>query len=1551
MKTRRGFTLLEMIVVIVVIGILTGVMIPVIASIVHKSQKENDKVLVDNMNGILRADENYDDKPSTGDEVLWILSGNGFEVDDPNFKDYSFYWVREYNRVVIYDNDKQQILYPSEHLQNVTVDLMTPEYGRYLLSGKGSYSELAYKITYYLNGKEIRFKDKTSYDGTEEIILPVPNMDKLGADYEFNGWYTTKNLTGDKVDRIAIGTTGDLIFYAEFHKKAPTELPVNTYKIDYELNGGVLYNPVTLYEGPLAADIILPIPTKENCTFKGWYTDSEFTSEEIKTIPAGSTGDKKYYAKWEQDLVIDPDDPIIPVDPVIPIYKIEYDLQGGTNPDNAPSEYDGRTKVVLPIPDKENHRFLYWTNTDGAIITEINIGTTGDQLFTAHWQYRTPGEFYITYVLNGGLLYDPPTVMKGEEDIYLFTPLRRGYNFVGWYLDSAFVGEPISVITKDMQIQDITVYAKWEAIQYEINYELNGGYWENSNIVNYVYTMDTVTEYTQPIRDGYGFLGWYDNPDFEGYPVSSSTIGETGIKHLYAKWEEGVYKIIYLADGIDNPEEMVPTKYTTNDIVHLPIPKKKGYEFIGWHKESDFSDAVVTEIPQNSVGTQIFYAEFEIIKYNINYIVSKDDEVISFENKINTYTVEEDLDFKDIQPSTKYYEFKGWYTIPECTGDIFTTINKGTIGDITLYAKWEGIELILPAEFNGGTLSNRTINHFAEELVADMNAAGQAITGQETTIENFKKNSYRNINYLWGNGNTEMIEKYQWFFEFAKTELLAAANSSNYYTQKDVKYIYNSVVKMFEQLLAKNPHALDPYNYHGNGLCNDCGVTHNGEVYAALGDTEGHNKTLFRAWIDGLINSTFYFSADIYRAAMLDFSEAENMRKFNVAYTGKELEVVTKDVLPIPVQEGYRFLGWYDNPEFTGDTYETTAEIYDLFSYWDDNNQSEKKNSFTLYAKWQAIPKYEITFTMNGGHWEDMSLDKFANELVYFFKIVHQQYESYPDTTRENFFNESRPNIHIVWYDATLWNKYHWFFEFAKSEITTYANKAGQSITNTKAMLETITSNKESAINVFKLGDVAYTKHSYYTPLDILCEWIHCVINQCGPINRSWLPDYSKPENMARFYKAYNATKVTFNMYENDTLPTPIREGYTFLGWYNNPEFTGSPVSIVNASGNLYAKWQLTQNVNNDEQLANALNNAYNGDTIVLNAGNYTEDHTIEAPNLTIIGPNVNVNPNELSRGSEATFTGTLTIAPTATNLTIDGLSFTGNAKIVGAQVTGLTFQNNYVHDTTSPSNKWAEGNTYDSGFIYISSGDNSNLSSNLNFKNNKFTNVKDVNILVSYVDTVLIKGNKFSNFSYDGVRFNNGYIVGTIDIFNNEFIQDTLGGYNGIFFRIYGAKEEKQVTINIKGNRFVKIGQNYKYVNPNDSSDIVDPGLYSGAISARNYNEYGAEWIISNNSFEKCYNYIRLRNNGTAANHSAYDWLATIENNQFIGEPTTYYFASRNKADTTITNPVVTIFGANYYIDNNSNVINDLTLYDSKFLDVKTKGTTLDTAPIISAE
>ncbi|MCM1035141.1 MAG: Ig-like domain-containing protein, partial [Paludibacter sp.] len=42
------------------------------------------------------------------------------------------------------------------------------------------------------------------------------------------------------------------------------------------------------------------------------------------------------------------------------------------------------------------------------------------------------------------------------------------------------------------------------------------------------------------------------------------------------------------------------------------------------------------------------------------------------------------------------------------------------------------------------------------------------------------------------------------------------------------------------------------------------------------------------------------------------------------------------------------------------------------------------------------------------------------------------------------------------------------------------------------------------------------------------------------------------------------------------TLPVPTREGYTFEGWYDNAEFTGEAITVINADtkGTLYAKWK-----------------------------------------------------------------------------------------------------------------------------------------------------------------------------------------------------------------------------------------------------------------------------------------------------------------------------------------------------------------------------------------
>ena len=101
--------------------------------------------------------------------------------------------------------------------------------------------------------------------------------------------------------------------------------------------------------------------------------------------------------------------------------------------------------------------------------------------------------------------------------------------------------------------------------------------------------------------------------------------------------------------------------------------------------------------------------------------------------------------------------------------------------------------------------------------------------------------------------------------------------------------------------------------------------------------------------------------------------------------------------------------------------------------------------------------------------------------------------------------------------------------------------------------------------------------------------------------------------------------------------------------------------------------------------LAEALTAANEEDTIKLLPGEYDEDVTIDKANLTIIGSNASLNPNVDTRGEEALLKGVISVSTTATNLTINGLAFTGKAKIKNnsdGNYQGFNFLNNLVYDT-----------------------------------------------------------------------------------------------------------------------------------------------------------------------------------------------------------------------------------------------------------------------------
>ena len=68
-----------------------------------------------------------------------------------------------------------------------------------------------------------------------------------------------------------------------------------------------------------------------------------------------------------------------------------------------------------------------------------------------------------------------------------------------------------------------------------------------------------------------------------------------------------------------------------------------------------------------------------------------------------------------------------------------------------------------------------------------------------------------------------------------------------------------------------------------------------------------------------------------------------------------------------------------------------------------------------------------------------------------------------------------------------------------------------------------------------------------------------------------------KQEVWGAAYEAeYGVVLPTEAMDEDYVLPTPVKEGYTFVGWYDNTEGTGEAMTVLPAgwAGTIYAIWK-----------------------------------------------------------------------------------------------------------------------------------------------------------------------------------------------------------------------------------------------------------------------------------------------------------------------------------------------------------------------------------------
>jgi uncharacterized repeat protein (TIGR02543 family) len=205
-----------------------------------------------------------------------------------------------------------------------------------------------------------------------------------------------------------------------------------------------------------------------------------------------------------------------------------------------------------------------------------------------------------------------------------------------------------------------------------ISFDSNGG----SDVESVTGVAGTsVTSISDPIKEGYDFLGWSLN----GESYTLTTIPEDSIE-VVAVWDVVSYQIDYVLDGGINHENN-PASITIEDEATLSAPSKDGYQFIGWYLDENLEGEAITSINYTLFnGDYTLYAAWQINTYTITFITNGGSSIEDIDAAFGEMISE------PTDPTRDAYTFNGWYM----DRDFIEAFTFDTMpgNDIELYALW-----------------------------------------------------------------------------------------------------------------------------------------------------------------------------------------------------------------------------------------------------------------------------------------------------------------------------------------------------------------------------------------------------------------------------------------------------------------------------------------------------------------------------------------------------------------------------------------------------------------------------------------------------------------------------------------------------------------------------------------------------------------------------------------------------------------------------------------------------------------------------------------------
>ncbi len=446
-----------------------------------------------------------------------------------------------------------------------------------------------YELGYYVNSTcedngvtsfcgSISKDGKSKYYFEEYIEKDEEKNIKLNAEplngYKFVGWYDSNNqlISTDAEYTFTLSKSSEFfegLTKLEKDISAKFTLADNAKYVSFmnDNNADSSYNfPLSKYaveEGSLVKDIgtVYKVGYKSN----GWCKNSK-TCTEAFNFDTPITEATIFYPKWEETN-----------ETVFEVFsyslgKTFYVKQGETiNVPEAP-QYDGELFDSWAVSFKWASHTTYNFDFNTPVYVAMGIEPV---------YYNS---FNLSFDTKGGNAIEAIKMSNGSHRPSLPTPIREGYTFNGWYVDSNLTTK----YTDDYVFTgDTTFYARWTVNRYTVRFDTNGGNSIDPIMFNYGTTIPNGGFPENPKKEGYDFAGWYTDKE------ATKPFYETTLKGditIYAGWKlaestELTAPTISVTKGEQNTVVVTLDKYYRNQTYTLykstTTSKKKKWKKVG----------------------------------------------------------------------------------------------------------------------------------------------------------------------------------------------------------------------------------------------------------------------------------------------------------------------------------------------------------------------------------------------------------------------------------------------------------------------------------------------------------------------------------------------------------------------------------------------------------------------------------------------------------------------------------------------------------------------------------------------------------------------------------------------------------------------------------------------------------------------------------------------------------------------------------------------------------------------------------------------------------